>query len=327
MDFRAMGEVASHYGNYILKLEAQDRIGTAGCYLSSLTSLLDYLPQLRFADITELELHRYEQWMKKKDNSITTTSLYLRCLRRIFNIAIAKKLIDRDLYPFGQEKYIIPIGRNIKKAVPIDTGELCAANRHYFFVKQEALSMRGLVKYSELAALSLREVVAVICDEERIRYGDLTLTDLLLEGTTSQIKVSDYQHPVHYGMGAYIFFDGDDPVYIGKAINFLLRLSSHRNIEIRPYWGWNVLLQRVCARRLNSYGEPAGEQMTAALAIVEEFGIVRVLLDRPDAREKLSRVERVIMKGVKHQSATLLNTRIGRVQDDFLSQTLEDLLR
>jgi len=120
MDFRALGEVASHYGNYILKLEAQDRIGTASCYLSSLTSLLDYLPQLRFADITELELHRYEKWMKEKDNSITTTSLYLRCLRRIFNIAIAKKLIDRDLYPFGLEKYVIPIGRNIKKAVPID---------------------------------------------------------------------------------------------------------------------------------------------------------------------------------------------------------------
>jgi len=120
MDFRAMGEVASHYGNYILKLEAQDRIGTAGCYKSSLTSLLDYFPQLRFSDITELELHRYEKWMKEKDNSITTTSLYLRCLKRIFNLAINKKLIDRDLYPFGSERYVIPIGRNIKKAVPID---------------------------------------------------------------------------------------------------------------------------------------------------------------------------------------------------------------
>lgn len=120
MDFRALGEVASHYGNYILKLEAQGRIGTVGCYMSSLMSLQDYLPQLRFSDITELELHRYETWMKEKGNSITTTSLYLRCLKRIFNLAINKKLIDRDLYPFGSERYVIPIGRNIKKAVPID---------------------------------------------------------------------------------------------------------------------------------------------------------------------------------------------------------------
>jgi len=114
-----MGEVACHYGNYIRKLEAQGRAGTADCYMSSLSSLLDYLPQLRFSDITDLELHRYESWMKEKDNSITTTSIYLRCLRHIFNIAIAKKLIDRDLYPFGPEKYIIPTGVNIKKAVPI----------------------------------------------------------------------------------------------------------------------------------------------------------------------------------------------------------------
>jgi len=120
IDFQALGEVASHYGHYIRKLEAQDRAGTVECYMSSMNSLLDYLPQLRFADITDIELHRYETWMEEKGNSITTTSLYLRCLRRIFNLAIAKKLIDRDLYPFGPEKYVIPTGVNIKKAVPID---------------------------------------------------------------------------------------------------------------------------------------------------------------------------------------------------------------
>jgi len=119
IDFQALGEVASYYGNYIRKLEVQDRAGSADCYMSSMTSLIDYLPQLRFADITDLELHRYETWMTQKGNSITTASIYLRCLRHIFNMAIAKKLIDRDLYPFGPEKYIIPTGMNIKKAVPI----------------------------------------------------------------------------------------------------------------------------------------------------------------------------------------------------------------
>jgi integrase/recombinase XerD len=120
MDFRSLGEVASHYGVYILKLEAQDRIGTVNCYMCSLMSLLEYRPQLRFSDITELELYRYEKWMEAKGNSVTTISLYIRCLRHIFNVAIAKKLIDRDLYPFGPEKYLIPAGRNIKKAITID---------------------------------------------------------------------------------------------------------------------------------------------------------------------------------------------------------------
>jgi len=120
MDFQSLGEVACHYGQYILKLEAQDRIGTVNCYMCSLMSLLEYRPQLRFSDITELELYRYEKWMESRKNSVTTTSLYIRCLRHIFNVAIAKKMIDRDLYPFGPEKYLIPTGRNIKKAVGID---------------------------------------------------------------------------------------------------------------------------------------------------------------------------------------------------------------
>lgn len=60
------------------------------------------------------------KWMESKGNSITTISLYIRCLRHIFNVGIARKLIDRDLYPFGPEKYLIPAGRNVKKAVGID---------------------------------------------------------------------------------------------------------------------------------------------------------------------------------------------------------------
>jgi integrase/recombinase XerD len=120
MDFRALGEVASHYGVYFQKWEAQDRIGTVNCYMCSLMSLLDYRPNLYFTDITELEFYRYEKWMESKCNSVTTISLYIRCLRHIFNVAIAKKLIDRDLYPFGPEKYLIPTGRNINKAVGID---------------------------------------------------------------------------------------------------------------------------------------------------------------------------------------------------------------
>ena len=120
IDFQALGEVASHYGVYIRKLEAQERIGIVNCYMCSLMSLLDYRPNLYFSEITELELYRYEKWMESKGNSITTISLYIRCLRHIFNVAIAKKLIDRDIYPFGPEKYVIPTGRNIKKAIGID---------------------------------------------------------------------------------------------------------------------------------------------------------------------------------------------------------------
>ena len=77
-------------------------------------------PQFIFRRYNDLGLYRYEKWMESKGNSVTTISLYIRCLRHIFNVAIAKKLIDRDLYPFGPDKYLIPTGRNIKKVVSID---------------------------------------------------------------------------------------------------------------------------------------------------------------------------------------------------------------
>lgn len=120
IDFVSLGEVASYYGIYIRKLEAQDKINTANNYMSSLFSMLDFQERPRFSDITELELYKYEKWMESRGKSITTISMYIRCLRHIFKVAIAKKIIDPDLYPFGPEKYVIPVGRNIKKAVSIE---------------------------------------------------------------------------------------------------------------------------------------------------------------------------------------------------------------
>jgi site-specific recombinase XerD len=117
IDFRALGEVAVYYGVYIAKLEAKDQAGTVNCYMCSLMSLLKHKPQLRFADVTDLWLYMYEKAMKTEGRSVTTISMYVRCLRRIFNMVIAKKIIDRDLYPFGRDLYVIPAGRKRKKAL------------------------------------------------------------------------------------------------------------------------------------------------------------------------------------------------------------------
>jgi integrase/recombinase XerD len=117
IDFKPLGEVAVFYGAYIAKLEAKDQAGTVSCYMASLTNLLKYQPQLRFADVTDLWLHKYEKYMKDQGRSVTTISMYLRCLRRIFNMVIAKKFIDRDLYPFGRDLYVIPAARRRKKAL------------------------------------------------------------------------------------------------------------------------------------------------------------------------------------------------------------------
>lgn len=70
-------------------------------------------------NIDEDFLERYEAWMvKEQGNSVTTVGIYLRNLRAVFNDAIDdKKVISRDLYPFGKKRYHIPESNNIKKAL------------------------------------------------------------------------------------------------------------------------------------------------------------------------------------------------------------------
>lgn len=187
--------------------------------------------------------------------------------------------------------------------------------------------MRGLIKYSDLLELSLNNAITTIRNNSRIKYGDLKLSDLLLNGVADDLKLSDYTNPSYYGIGVYIFFDGDIPVYVGKADNFLYRLSSHRITDPIPNWGWNALLQKVCATRLRINHNQTREDLMEALNIVESFCVVRLLLDIDNAKQKLSRFERIIMKGIKHQSDTLLNGRIGTINEIIIQQPLKYLIQ
>jgi integrase len=86
-------------------------------------------PLLDFIHITPVFLLKYEKWMLRfgkmaqKSGGVatpasqTTVGIYLRQLRTIYNDAIGKGIVNRDLYPFAQKGYVIPSGRNEKKAL------------------------------------------------------------------------------------------------------------------------------------------------------------------------------------------------------------------
>jgi integrase len=60
--------------------------------------------------------------MISQGNSYTTVGIYLRNLRAIFKEAISESEVDQDIYPFGENKYVIPEGQGTKRA--FDKGEL-----------------------------------------------------------------------------------------------------------------------------------------------------------------------------------------------------------
>ena len=83
--------------------------------LSTGNSLLKYKKNLRLSEIDEDFLNDYETTLLSKKKSETTVGIYLRSLRTIFNLAIAKEVIHPKKYPF--KKYTIPAPRNTKKAL------------------------------------------------------------------------------------------------------------------------------------------------------------------------------------------------------------------
>lgn len=120
--------ISKSFDQKIKALRSAGQISTAVSYECAQKSINKYLPDAKFADVTPIRLNEYENYMLRQGNSLTTIGMYLRPLRAVFNIAISNKDIPSELYPFRRninekEKYEIPEGRNIKKALQLSAIE------------------------------------------------------------------------------------------------------------------------------------------------------------------------------------------------------------
>jgi site-specific recombinase XerD len=111
--------ISQAFNEYISQLLVEKRIGTAESYKCAKTSIHKFKPNLIFADVTPELLRSYENWMLTNKKSVTTTGIYLRSLRTIFNIAMSEGIVSKELYPFGKRRFEIPTGKNVKKALTI----------------------------------------------------------------------------------------------------------------------------------------------------------------------------------------------------------------
>ncbi|MBD0331202.1 MAG: phage integrase SAM-like domain-containing protein [Chitinophagaceae bacterium] len=119
-DHSRPGTISITYFAYIKMLLREGRIGTAVSYHCSYQSIKKFRGNVRFSEITVSYLRQYEQWAKDNQISKSTIGIYLRSLRAVFNEAINEKIIGREKYPFGRKKYLIPTGKNIKKALKLE---------------------------------------------------------------------------------------------------------------------------------------------------------------------------------------------------------------
>jgi hypothetical protein len=103
------------------KLDAlieQGSIGNALANQSAYKHLGKYAgTNILFETVSADWLKKYEKAMIEEGKSYTTVSIYLRCLRAIFNDAKTAGIIKENQYPFGKGKYEIPIGKGCKMAL------------------------------------------------------------------------------------------------------------------------------------------------------------------------------------------------------------------
>lgn len=178
-------DVFSGFDRKIEQLKSESREGTASSYECASYSLLSFLRNLppsrnkgltmkesvakkeallskrkplSFSEITVDFLRKYEQWMIGNGLSITTVGIYLRAMRTIFNDAIGANEVSQELYPFGKRKYVIPAGRNIKKALgkeelskifkynPAHSGEAKARDYWLFMFQCNGMNVKDMAR-------------------------------------------------------------------------------------------------------------------------------------------------------------------------------------
>jgi len=118
---RIKDDVYGAYDDYIKVLIGNQQFGSANCYTYSRNSIKKFVGEgrLSFKNINAQFLKKYEAQMILQETSQTTISIYLRCLRYLFNEAIKEGIAKQEDYPFGKGRYEIPQPQNIKKALKI----------------------------------------------------------------------------------------------------------------------------------------------------------------------------------------------------------------
>lgn len=114
-------DLYSLFQDYISNLESEGRIKTASSYTTAMNSFKEFRPRLSLYDIDPTFLIKYQEHRLGKKTSMTTIGIYVRSLRSVYNMAVSAGIIKKEgNYPFGKGKYIIPAGRNIKKALTLE---------------------------------------------------------------------------------------------------------------------------------------------------------------------------------------------------------------
>lgn len=187
----------------------RNKIGTAESYRCALNSLTEFsnkdnnkkdssiFDKLTFEGITVDWLKTYENYMLENGKSFTTVAIYTRTLRVVFNNAIENNDLNKEIYPFGKNKYKIPKSKKVKKALSsaqltvlfdakgLSESENQAKDFWFFSYACNGMNFKdiALLKYSDIK-------------EDRFSYYRAKTLDKTTEKTEIVIYLTDFTEGV-----------------------------------------------------------------------------------------------------------------------------------
>lgn len=136
----------AYFAKHIDKLAKKGQAGTVRAYSSAYSALNEFTGgrDIDPADLTVQKLQQFDEWLRtprrkptKTNKKATTTplndtsvSIYMRCLRSVYNEMAVDDDYLKVVYPFsqskGDRKYKIPSGSGGQKGVTLSKGEIDA---------------------------------------------------------------------------------------------------------------------------------------------------------------------------------------------------------
>ncbi|RMZ60370.1 site-specific integrase [Chryseobacterium nematophagum] len=114
-------ESLKFFDEMIDEMERAGRIGNAKAYKETRDALVRFVgTQLLFSEITPAFLEKFEVFMRARGNQDGGIAFKMKELRAVFNQAIKRKLINRDLYPFDNYKISKLKPKKNKRALTVD---------------------------------------------------------------------------------------------------------------------------------------------------------------------------------------------------------------
>jgi integrase len=220
----------------ILDLRRLGHISTSDNYHIAMVSLLKFKKHLKISQVTVDFLKAYEQYMIAEGKSISTVGIYLRSLRRVFNLAIEAGTIESSKYPF--RKYKIPAPKKLKRSLKKEDVKKIINYKPKLLSEQKALDywifsfLCNGMNFKDIALLTNKKIKGNFIEFYRSKTENTTRNGALPIRVPISPRIIEIMNRRKVGKGKpddYIFpvlEKGMDLVQIEKRISTFIRNTN-----------------------------------------------------------------------------------------------------